>query len=432
MNRTRRAATAFAQRLVFALERFAEHELANHAAAGAYAFLLSAIPSVLLALGLASAFFRARPGALAEAETAALSLLGPLSSGEAVRRFFSMPLGGLAAAAGILSLLYSARLLIVTIQRGIRVVWAAAGKSGLLRENLLGFALELAALVAVVAVLAVSEGSRFLAETLGTTVRALRVVAWAGPPLVLLAFVYLTYRFAPPTRPPRGMALVAALLCVGLGLAFASLFDLFMGEAKYDLLYGILGKLIVLLANVYFFFCLFFAFAEVVYIEEHFDALLFARFQACLRAPSRIERALFAEPERLLRLYGRAYRGGERIFSVGEGGREAYFVKGGSIGIYIPAAEGELRLATIEAGELFGEMALIRGEARSATARADVETLVLVIPAEVFEIYLRTDDAPRRLAEMLSERLRQANQRYGAASSPSGPGAPEAVPPPNH
>jgi membrane protein len=251
----------------------------------------------------------------------------------------------------------------------------------------------------------------------------MRATARAAPPAVLLAFVYLTYRLAPPERPRRRTAFVAALLCVLAGLAFSAGFGLFMGQARYDLLYGLLGNLILLLANVYIFFSLFFAFAVVVHVEEHFDALLFGRFQRSqgAAAAKRLERALFAEPERLFRRYGRSYALNEKVFSVGEGGKEAYLVKSGAIGIYIPSAEGELRLARVEAGEIFGEMALIMGEARSATARADSESFVLVIPAEVFEHFLKTDDAPRRLAGILSERLRKANERLGSLSTPSLP-----------
>jgi membrane protein len=308
----------------------------------------------------------------------------------------------------------------VTIQRGIRVIWATSGKSGVIHENLLGFLLELVVLVAVVAIIAASEATRFLAGAFGPGAlfgEAIHGAAHAAPPAVLLAFVYMNYRIAPSERPPRRVAFASALLCVLATFAFSSVFGLFMSEARYNLLYGIFGNLIVLLANVYIFFCLFFIFAEVVYVEEHFDALLFVRYQRCLRSPSapRIERSLFAEPERLIRLYGRSYARDEKVFSAGEGGREAYFVQRGGIGIYIPTADGELRLATVEKGEIFGEMALIQGEARSATARADVESLVLVIPAEVFELYIKSDDVSRGLAELLSDRLRKANERFGSS-----------------
>ena len=192
-----------------------------------------------------------------------------------------------------------------------------------------------------------------------------------------------------------------------------------MSGARYNLLYGIFGNLIVLLANVYFFFSLFFFFAELAYVEEHFDALLFARYQRNFRSPSVSgpERLLFGDPDRLVRRYGRVFASGEKVFSVGDGSKEAYFVQRGSVGIYRPQAGDEVRLAVVEAGEIFGEMALVQGEARSATARADSDSLVLAIPPSVFEFYLRSDEgAVRRLAELLSERLRKANERFGPVS----------------
>jgi membrane protein len=419
MKRFKRTATGFAQRAVFSFERFGEHQLANHAAAGAYAFLLSAMPALLLALGLASALLRARPMVIAEAERTVASFLGAMAARSAIKAFFGRSLGLLAASIGALSLLYSARLLIVTIQRGLRVVWASTGKSGLVRDSLLGFAIELVALLAVVAILAASEVTRFLAEAPGSGAGlflsdTMRFAARALPPAVLLAFVYLNYRLAPIERPPRATAFAAALLCVLSTIAFAGVLGLFMSSARYDLLYGIFGNLIVLLANVYFFFCLFFGFAELVYVEGHLDSLLFARFQRTLRSPSpsRIERFLFGEPWRLFNLFGRSFAAGEKVFSAGEGGREAYFVHRGAIGIFTLSQEGEVKLATIEPGEIFGEMALIQGEARSATARADIDSQVLVIPPEVFELYLKSDGgASLRLAELLSERLRKANER---------------------
>jgi membrane protein len=430
----RPAAKALAQRLVFCFERFGEHELANHSAAGAYAFLLSAMPAVLLALGLASALLRANPAALAAAERAASSLLGAMEAADAVKAFFGRPLGGLAAAIGALSLLYSARLLAVAIQRGLRVVWAASGKLGLVRANLLGFLLELLTLLAVLAILAASAATSFVAGALGSGAGkllggALRIVSRAAPPAVLLAFVYMNYRLASADRPPRRTAFAAALLCVLATVALSGAFGLFMGSARYNLLYGIFGNLVVLLANVYSFFCLFFFGAELVYVEGRLDALLFARFQRCLRSPAaRAERALFGQPERLIRRFGRTYAEGEQLFTAGEAGTEAYCVQRGKVGIYMPQAGGELRLATVETGEIFGEMALLKGEARSASARADADSLVLVIPREVFELYLSTDgDAARRLAELLSDRLRTANRRLGSIS---GQGLPPSGDPP--
>lgn len=391
------------------------------------------MPAVLLALGLASSLLRSKPGALAGAQKTVAAFLGPMAATDIVNAFFGQPLGSLAAAIGILSLLYSSRLLVVSIQRAMHVIWAQEGKASILRTNLLGFLLELLILVAIVAVLAASEATRFFADAFGSVAGsflggalvsdAMQSAYNAAPPAVLLAFVYVNYRITPSGKRARSIAFACAMLCVVATVAVSSLFSLFMSGARYNLLYGIFGNLIVLLANVYCFFSLFYFFAELIYVEDHLDALLFARFQRCDRRTRekakvlRLETALFGEPDRLIRRYGRVFAPEERVFSIGDGGKEAYFVQSGSIGIYQPSAGGELRLGTIRAGEIFGEMALVQGEARSATARADSESLVLVIPQGVFELYLQYDEgAQRRLAEILSDRLRLANERLAFLS----------------
>jgi uncharacterized BrkB/YihY/UPF0761 family membrane protein len=119
------------QRMLFAAERYQEHELANHAAAGAYAFLLSVAPAILLALSFTSALFSGNPRVVAEINRLVSRFLGPLSGSVTSGAFFGHRLGILAAAIGVVSLAWAARLFAVTVQRGIRVIWAATGKKTL-------------------------------------------------------------------------------------------------------------------------------------------------------------------------------------------------------------------------------------------------------------------------------------------------------------
>ena len=63
-------------------------------------------------------------------------------------------------------------------------------------------------------------------------------------------------------------------------------------------------------------------------------------------------------------------------------------------------------------GEVFGEMAYILGEDRTATARAEEESAVLELPPSIFEQYLASHpDAARHLIGSLSERLRTTDVR---------------------
>jgi uncharacterized BrkB/YihY/UPF0761 family membrane protein len=100
-------ARTWIQKTVFTAERFDQHELANHAAAGAYAFPLSATPAVLLAMGLASALIGSHPRALASVKEVVLGFLGPLASEATVGAIFSSGLGPLAIVVGACSLIWA-------------------------------------------------------------------------------------------------------------------------------------------------------------------------------------------------------------------------------------------------------------------------------------------------------------------------------------
>ena len=130
----------------------------------------------------------------------------------------------------------------------------------------------------------------------------------AIPFLSLWAFVFLTYKNVPPAKPRGVNAAIGSAFCIVsyeiLGLALG----LTLNTARYGLLYGILGNLIVGLIKVYFFFWLYFFFAEVCHTLENFDAMLFARFHriALSDKPAKgLDRSLFSNPIRLIRRYAR-------------------------------------------------------------------------------------------------------------------------------
>ncbi len=426
MQRIPKGALSVARRLIFAAERFGEHEMANHAAAGAYAFLLSATPAVLLVLGIASALLSSSPAAIAGAERILAASLGALDVGDVVRGFFARPLAGFAAIIGMVSLVWAVRLLVVTVQRSFKVIWSEQIQKKSLAGGALSLALELAAIILVVALLAAAEAMRVfvggLESSLGPAFgHLIGYSAGIAPSLILFTIVALSYWLIPGRRPRRKVAVWAAALCVIMYAVFSSLFRAFIAIERYDLLYGVIGNLILLLVNVYTFFSLYLYFAELAYVEEHLDALLFGRFGrlSLAAATSRLEGALFMEPDRLFRNFGREASLGTSVFEAGDTGESAYFVHRGRIGIFLSTADGEAKVAECGRGEIFGEMAYILGEARNATARAVEDSVLLELPPEVFETYIRSSaEASRKLISTLSERLKGTNSRLADASGP--------------
>lgn len=107
----------------------------------------------------------------------------------------------------------------------------------------------------------------------------------------------------------------------------------------------------------------------------------------------------------------RVYREGQVIFREGEQAWAAFLVETGAVDI-IKHADGPdaQHLATIGAGDLFGEMGLIDGSPRSATARAARMTVVQVINEREFHRLLTTAEPGLvALLKVILRRLRATN-----------------------
>jgi len=113
---------------------------------------------------------------------------------------------------------------------------------------------------------------------------------------------------------------------------------------------------------------------------------------------------------------------GRVIFEEGQPGRTAYRVLSGKVQIYVNRPNGRVVLGEIEAGDIFGEMAILQDRPRSASA-CTIETVELEVLTDYdFNEMILTQ--PARLLPYLAsffERLRHANEllrRNGIVSTP--------------
>lgn len=99
------------------------------------------------------------------------------------------------------------------------------------------------------------------------------------------------------------------------------------------------------------------------------------------------------------------------IFHEGEETSEMYFILSGSVKIMKSAGNGKnLVLAELGPGAMIGEMSLISGRPRSATAQAITEVKVKVITKDIFQKSAAGVPAwAMCIAKVLIERLRQTN-----------------------
>lgn len=103
---------------------------------------------------------------------------------------------------------------------------------------------------------------------------------------------------------------------------------------------------------------------------------------------------------------------GSVLFQKGEAGNAMYLIEGGRVRIHLRDDDGEeVTLAELAGGDFFGEMAILDGKSRSASATVIEEARLAVLSREHFHEYVRRN--PNLALEMLSaitERLRHTDE----------------------
>ena len=92
----------------------------------------------------------------------------------------------------------------------------------------------------------------------------------------------------------------------------------------------------------------------------------------------------------------RRFRRGEVIFHAGDPGDALFIIVSGEVKIAVPSESGEEAiLTTLREGDVFGELALLDGAPRSATAAALVASETVVLPRDRFRELVATEPAIR-------------------------------------
>jgi CRP/FNR family transcriptional regulator, cyclic AMP receptor protein len=114
----------------------------------------------------------------------------------------------------------------------------------------------------------------------------------------------------------------------------------------------------------------------------------------------------------------RSYPKGVRVFHEGDRSDACYIVRNGDLRVTREHPDGRaIALATLGPGDIFGELAMLDGEARSASVEALTECQLLALPAADVRRLLRgSSEITVKLVVALTRRLREANERIARQS----------------
>ena len=114
----------------------------------------------------------------------------------------------------------------------------------------------------------------------------------------------------------------------------------------------------------------------------------------------------------------RSFPAATRVFHEGDRSDACYIVRAGSFRVTREHSDGRaITLATLGAGDIFGELAMLDGEVRSASVEALSDGELLALPAgEVRALLARHPEITVKLVGALVRRLRSANERISRQS----------------
>lgn len=112
---------------------------------------------------------------------------------------------------------------------------------------------------------------------------------------------------------------------------------------------------------------------------------------------------------------GKTYTEGQIIVREGETGDCMFAVQEGRVEVITEhAGRGEVQVAILEKGDIFGEMAIFDREVRSATVRALGEARILTVDKKTFLRRIQEDPTLAfNLVRLMSHRIRNLTSQIG-------------------
>lgn len=114
----------------------------------------------------------------------------------------------------------------------------------------------------------------------------------------------------------------------------------------------------------------------------------------------------------------RSFPKGVRVFHEGDHSDACYIVRSGELRVTREHSDGRaIALATLGPGEIFGELAMLDGEARSASVETLTDVELLALPAGDVRALLRSSpEIMAKLVVALARRVRETNERVSRQS----------------
>lgn len=385
-----------AQSIFLIVDFFIQNSLNNFAAACAYSFFFSIIPIAMITVAILVHVMRASPEIIAHV----INYTQAYSTYFDVAQFIEKITSGynitLVNIFSVIFMLWMARKLFATIMQGMEKIFCHSPKRRASTDQVLIIAGEfIFAIVTVLVIITIFAFQLLFKLSFFNLLRpSLERIASALPFTIvnvvafslIFIFVILVYKFGSGTKPKTFLCAISSAICTTSFFLATRLIGIFLNGARYNMIYGVLSSIVIVLLEIYVFFIIFFACAQMIYVMQFFDSLLVCELY--LLPPYEVtymkdafRRILFINPDFLMAEYEPIFfTDGQIIFHAGDKSQDVYYVAKGSVQV-----KTEDKIIYYDRGDFFGERNCLLKISRKGTATATGNCTLIKFGPDTFK-----------------------------------------------
>ena len=395
---------------------FFKNDLLTYAAAGSYGFLCSLVPIIMLIAGILIRFFKTTPDSLLAMLnqtpiTKAFDLQNVLVSILSVKK------------AGVFEIIITVFVLLMArrffnyLTRGFRQIFRDAVPKRPVLAGIITFSSEVLLVLGVALLVFVLNVFQTFINVTGLVSYAPWFLKESGelflntlPVVTMFIVIMLFYHFVPGSKPKFSYCAVFAAFCTFSFWLFDIFFHLFLNMGRYNIVYGVLSNLIVLLLEVYVFFILLLFFAECIFVKQFYDILNFEQLyllppETSKTPVSAFTRFVFKEPESVLDSVVMNLKKGQNIFESDTKSDCIYYVVSGRVSYF-----ENNHIEYYSAGSFFGEIDCLTKRKRQSSAVAETDAKLFCISYDTFKELLDfSSESNKKMVETMNAFYSRAN-----------------------
>ena len=405
--------TKLGQIFYITCSNFGSNNLLENASACSFGFIFSFVPLALIILTVLVGILRVNPGLLEYVnvfakEIEAIVDIKPFINNIINKRNFHIVDIFLAV-----WIIWMARKMFLSIIRAMNNIFKSEQKRrGILNQALM-FISEFILVIVIAAIIIFMFGFNQLVsanffEPLQEFLPAIvnqnsHTIASLAMYFVIFVFTFFAYRVLSGTKPPVFLCFIYGLLD-SLCFYFISIWvTKFMNLTNYNIVYGAISTIIILMIKVYFFFIFFLFFAQMIYVTQNFEILL--KCEVYLLPDSersgwmiQLRRMLFINPAALKTTTNtKTCEAGDVVFISGDKADRVYYIRQGQI---TEQMEGGTEVV-YKKGSFVGDIPCLRDEPFRGNGIATANCKLIVFTAAEFKELMKK--SPKAASKALSK-----------------------------